>query len=135
MPVFLRPDGEASAALGSLASEGRRLGVFTDAPEPHVPLASLPGMAERTVKVGSAGKIFSLTGWKVGWVHGPPALVAAVRAVKQFLTYTNGSPFQPAVARTCAWLPVNATDPIWTTPRRAPRLRASVWGWNCRVAR
>jgi len=55
-------------------------------------------MAERTVSVSSAGKTFSFTGWKIGWVSGPADLVAAVRTVKQFLTYVNGAPFQPAVA-------------------------------------
>jgi N-succinyldiaminopimelate aminotransferase len=64
----------------------------------HVPLCTLPGMAERTLSVSSAGKTFSFTGWKVGWVSGPAPLVAAVRTVKQFLTYVNGAPFQPAVA-------------------------------------
>lgn len=64
----------------------------------HVPIATLPGMAERTLTVSSAGKTFSVTGWKVGWACGPAALVAAVLAVKQFLTYTSGAPFQPAVA-------------------------------------
>ena len=64
----------------------------------HVPLCTLDGMAERTVTVSSAGKTFSFTGWKVGWACGPAPLVAAVRTVKQFLTYVNGAPFQPAVA-------------------------------------
>jgi N-succinyldiaminopimelate aminotransferase len=64
----------------------------------HVPLASLPGMGERTLSVSSAAKTFSFTGWKIGWVCGPAPLVAAVRTVKQFLTYVNGAPFQPAVA-------------------------------------
>lgn len=64
----------------------------------HVPMATLPGMAERTLTISSAGKTFSVTGWKIGWVHGPAELVAAVRAVKQFLTYVSGAPFQPAVA-------------------------------------
>jgi N-succinyldiaminopimelate aminotransferase len=64
----------------------------------HVPLASLPGMGERTLTVSSAGKTFSFTGWKIGWVCGPAPMVAAVRTVKQFLTYVNGAPFQPAVA-------------------------------------
>jgi len=63
----------------------------------HIPLASLPGMAERTLTVSSAGKTFSFTGWKVGWVCGPAALVSAVRTVKQFLTYVNAAPFQHAV--------------------------------------
>jgi N-succinyldiaminopimelate aminotransferase len=64
----------------------------------HVPIASLPGMAGRTLTASSAGKTFSFTGWKIGWVCGPPALVTAVRTTKQFLTYVNGAPFQPAVA-------------------------------------
>jgi N-succinyldiaminopimelate aminotransferase len=64
----------------------------------HVPLATLPGMAERTLTISSAGKSFSFTGWKVGWVSGPPDLVAAVRTVKQFLTYVSGGPLQHAVA-------------------------------------
>jgi N-succinyldiaminopimelate aminotransferase len=72
--------------------------VFSDAPGPHVPLATLPGMRERTLRVSSAGKTFSCTGWKIGWVSGPSALVSAVLRVKQFLTYVNGGPFQPAVA-------------------------------------
>jgi len=65
----------------------------------HVPIATLPGMRERTVTISSAGKTFSVTGWKIGWVCGTPHLVAAVRTVKQFLTYVNGAPFQPAVAK------------------------------------
>lgn len=68
----------------------------------HVPMATLPGMAERTLTISSAGKTFSVTGWKIGWVHGPAELVAAVRAVKQFLTFASGAPFQPAVAAALA---------------------------------
>jgi N-succinyldiaminopimelate aminotransferase len=64
----------------------------------HVPLATMPGMAERTVTVSSAGKTFNCTGWKIGWACGPAPLVAAVRAAKQFLTFVGGAPFQPAVA-------------------------------------
>jgi N-succinyldiaminopimelate aminotransferase len=64
----------------------------------HIPVASLPGMAERTLTISSAGKTFSATGWKVGWVTGPAEAVAAVRTVKQFLTYVGSGPFQPAVA-------------------------------------
>lgn len=65
---------------------------------PHTPIATLPGAAERTLTISSAGKTFSATGWKIGWVHGPAALITAVLTVKQYLTYVNGSPFQPAVA-------------------------------------
>jgi N-succinyldiaminopimelate aminotransferase len=64
----------------------------------HVPVSTLPGMAERTLTISSAGKTFSLTGWKVGWVTGPAEAVTAVRTVKQFLTYVGSGPFQPAVA-------------------------------------
>jgi N-succinyldiaminopimelate aminotransferase len=64
----------------------------------HVSLATLPGMRERTLVVSSAGKTFNVTGWKIGWICGPAPLVAAVRTAKQFLTYVNGGPFQPAVA-------------------------------------
>ncbi|MBU2668691.1 pyridoxal phosphate-dependent aminotransferase [Actinoplanes bogorensis] len=72
--------------------------VFTDAAEPHVPLASLPGMHERTLRISSAGKTFSCTGWKVGWATGPARLVSALLRVKQFLTFVNAGPLQPAVA-------------------------------------
>jgi N-succinyldiaminopimelate aminotransferase len=65
----------------------------------HVPMATLPGMAERTVTISSGGKTFSTTGWKVGWMCGPEPLVTAARTAKQFLTYVNGAPFQPAIAR------------------------------------
>lgn len=65
---------------------------------PHVPISTLPGARERTLTISSAGKTFSATGWKIGWLSGPESLVTAVLAVKQFLTYVNGSPFQPAIA-------------------------------------
>jgi N-succinyldiaminopimelate aminotransferase len=68
----------------------------------HVPLASLPGMRERTVTISSAGKTFSFTGWKVGWVLASPALTSAVRSAKQFLTYVSSGPFQYAVAEALA---------------------------------
>ncbi len=64
----------------------------------HVPVATLPGMAERTLTISSGGKTFSATGWKVGWLTGPAEAVAAARTVKQFLTYVASGPFQPAVA-------------------------------------
>ncbi|SDG86590.1 pyridoxal phosphate-dependent aminotransferase [Klenkia brasiliensis] len=70
--------------------------VFTGAR--HVSLAELPGMRERTLVVSSGGKTFSTTGWKVGWVCGPAELVTCVRTAKQFLTYVNAGPFQPAIA-------------------------------------
>ncbi len=65
---------------------------------PHIPIATLPGMAERTLTISSGGKSFSFTGWKIGWATGPATLVGAVVGAKQFLTYTSGSPLQPAIA-------------------------------------
>ncbi|PXA70682.1 aminotransferase class I/II-fold pyridoxal phosphate-dependent enzyme [Cryobacterium arcticum] len=62
----------------------------------HLPVATLAGARERTVTISSAGKTFSTTGWKIGWLSGPAAIVTAILAVKQFLTYVNGAPFQPA---------------------------------------
>ncbi|MCP5028420.1 MAG: pyridoxal phosphate-dependent aminotransferase [Actinomycetia bacterium] len=64
----------------------------------HIPLASLPGMADRTVTISSGAKTFSFTGWKIGWACAPAPLLDAVRIAKQFLTYVNGAPFQHAVA-------------------------------------
>ena len=65
--------------------------------KPHIPLASLPGMQERVVRIGSAGKIFSLTGWKVGWVEGPAPLIEAVANVHQFITFTTPPSLQLGV--------------------------------------
>ena len=81
----------------------------------HVPLATLPGMAERTLTVSSIGKTFSVTGWKTGWACGPAELVAAVRGAKQFMTFAGGTPFQHAAA-------VGAGDRRGA--RRAPGRRA-----------
>jgi N-succinyldiaminopimelate aminotransferase len=64
----------------------------------HVPLATLPGMAERTLTISSLGKTFSVTGWKTGWAVGPRELVAATRTAKQYLTFAGGTPFQHAGA-------------------------------------
>jgi N-succinyldiaminopimelate aminotransferase len=64
----------------------------------HRPLTTYDGMAERTVSISSAGKTFSVTGWKIGWVTGAPEVVTSVNTAKQFLTYVSGAPFQPAVA-------------------------------------
>lgn len=73
--------------------------VYTDSDyRRHLPLARFPGMAERTVTISSAAKMFNVTGWKIGWACGAPELIAGVRAAKQFLTYVGGAPFQPAVA-------------------------------------
>lgn len=65
---------------------------------PHVPMASVGRMAERTLTFGSGGKTFNTTGWKIGWVTGPADLVAAVAGVKQFLTFAGGAPLQPGIA-------------------------------------
>jgi N-succinyldiaminopimelate aminotransferase len=104
--VFTR---EQLTLIGALAAEHDAIVVTDEVYEhmifdgrPHIPMASLPGMAERTLTISSAGKTFSVTGWKVGWVHGPAELVAAVRAAKQFLTYVSGAPFQPAIAAALA---------------------------------
>ncbi|MEZ5271801.1 MAG: pyridoxal phosphate-dependent aminotransferase [Ilumatobacteraceae bacterium] len=64
----------------------------------HIPMAALPGMRERTLSISSGGKTFNTTGWKVGWLCGPPPLVQAARTAKQFLTYVSSGPFQPAIA-------------------------------------
>jgi N-succinyldiaminopimelate aminotransferase len=65
---------------------------------PHIPIATLPGARERTVSISSGGKTFNTTGWKIGWITARADLVDAILAVKQFLTYVNGAPFQPAIA-------------------------------------
>ena len=64
----------------------------------HIPVATLPGARERTVTISSGGKTFSTTGWKVGWITTTPELLGPILAVKQFLTYVNAAPFQPAIA-------------------------------------
>ncbi|MGW5037198.1 pyridoxal phosphate-dependent aminotransferase [Streptomyces parvulus] len=97
------------AAIAELAVE-RDLLVVTDEvyehlvfdTAEHIPLATFPGMRERTVTIGSAGKTFSFTGWKVGWVTAAPALVTAVRSAKQYLTYVASGPFQYAIAEALA---------------------------------
>ena len=65
----------------------------------HVPLATLPGMRDRVLSISSGGKTFNTTGWKIGWLCGPPELVTAAKTAKQFLTYVNGGPFQVGIAR------------------------------------
>jgi len=104
--VFTRAELELVASLcrdrGVLAvtDEVYEHLVFDD--REHVPLATLPGMAERTLTISSSGKTFSLTGWKIGWATGPRPLVAATQTAKQFLTFVSGAPFQPAIARALA---------------------------------
>ncbi len=92
------------AAIAGLACEHDLLVVTDEVYEhlvfdgEHVPISSLPGMRERTATISSAGKTFSFTGWKIGWVTAPAELIAAIRTVKQFLTYVSGGPFQYAIA-------------------------------------
>ncbi|HEX6417274.1 MAG TPA: pyridoxal phosphate-dependent aminotransferase [Acidimicrobiales bacterium] len=93
------------AAIAALAVERDLLVVTDEVYEhlvfdgcEHVPLAALPGMRERTVSISSGGKTFNTTGWKIGWLCAPLVLVTAVTTAKQFLTYVNGGPFQPAIA-------------------------------------
>ena len=91
--------------IASIARE-RDLIVISDEVWEHItldggkftPLASLPGMAERTIKIGSAGKIFSLTGWKVGWMVAAPELASVVARAHQFLTFCTAPNLQAAVA-------------------------------------
>lgn len=70
--------------------------LFDDAE--HIAMATLPGMRQRTLSISSGGKTFNTTGWKIGWLCGPAALIVAARTAKQFLTYVSGGPFQPAIA-------------------------------------
>jgi N-succinyldiaminopimelate aminotransferase len=98
-------DGAELAAVAAVATE-HDLWVLSDEVyehlvfpgAAHVPIATLPGMAERTLTISSGGKTFNTTGWKIGWLTGPAELVTAARTAKQFLTYVNGAPFQPAIA-------------------------------------
>ncbi|CAA0129256.1 putative N-succinyldiaminopimelate aminotransferase DapC [Mycolicibacterium vanbaalenii] len=78
----------------------------------HLPLAGYPGMAERTITISSAAKMFNVTGWKIGWACGPAELIAGVRAAKQYLSYVGGAPFQPAVAQALA------TEDAWVDALR-----------------
>lgn len=89
----------------------------------HIPLASMPGMAERTVTISSAAKMFNCTGWKIGWACAPAPLIAGIRAAKQFLTYVGGAPFQPAVALALT------SEQAWVT-----ELRKSLQGKRDRLA-
>ncbi|WP_329488725.1 pyridoxal phosphate-dependent aminotransferase [Kitasatospora sp. NBC_01246] len=103
-PTGLVLSADELAAIAALAVEHDLLVVTDEVYEhlvfsgTHHPIAALPGMRERTVSISSAGKTFSFTGWKVGWVTGSAPLVAAVRTAKQYLTYVSAGPFQYAVA-------------------------------------
>jgi N-succinyldiaminopimelate aminotransferase len=98
-------DGDELAVVASVARD-HDLWVITDEVYEHlvfpgaghIPLTTLPAMGERTLTISSGGKTFNTTGWKVGWLTGPAPLVTAARTAKQFLTYVNGAPFQPAIA-------------------------------------
>ena len=100
--------------------------VFDDAE--HLPLATFPGMRERTLRISSSGKTFSATGWKIGWALGPAELVGELTSVKQFLTYVSGAPFQPAVARALdegdAWVAANRASLQGKRDRLATGLRS-----------
>jgi N-succinyldiaminopimelate aminotransferase len=100
--VFTRDE---LALIGAIAAEFDAIVVSDEVYEhlvfsgaEHVPMASVPGMAERTLTISSGGKTFNTTGWKIGWACGPAALVDAAKTAKQFLTYVSGGPFQPAIA-------------------------------------
>ena len=86
----------------------------------HIPIAALPGMADRTLTISSGGKTFSFTGWKVGWACGRPDLVAAVRAAKQFLTYSANEALQVAIAAHAFGIPFHAL--VQAPDRMAPTL-------------
>ena len=110
------------AAIAAVAVDARLLVLADEAYEhlwfdghPHIPLATLPGMAERTITVGSAGKSLSFTGWKVGWATGPADLIGAVRVVRQHLSYVSGGPFQWAVAEGLTALPMAHWDQFRAT--------------------
>ncbi|MFE2375505.1 pyridoxal phosphate-dependent aminotransferase [Streptomyces sp. NPDC059398] len=131
--MVLSPD--ELTAIAELARE-RDLLVVTDEVYEHLvfdgahhPIAALPGMRERTVSISSAGKTFSFTGWKVGWVTGSPALVAAVRTAKQYLTYVSAGPFQYAVAEA-----LRLPDSYFTTLRTDMRRKRDLLDAGLRSA-
>ena len=98
--------------------------VFTGAR--HTPIASLPGGWERTVTISSGGKTFSTTGWKIGWITAPASLIQPILAVKQFLTFVNGAPFQPAIAAGLALPETFFTDAAATLEAKRDLLSAGL---------
>ncbi|WP_314501642.1 aminotransferase class I/II-fold pyridoxal phosphate-dependent enzyme [uncultured Microbacterium sp.] len=95
----------------------------------HVPIATLPGARERTLTISSGGKTFSTTGWKIGWIVGPADLIDAVMAVKQFLTYVNGAPFQPAIA-----VGLRMSDTFFAETAQSLRSKRDLLGAGLRAA-
>ncbi|MFD8617872.1 MULTISPECIES: pyridoxal phosphate-dependent aminotransferase [unclassified Streptomyces] len=95
----------------------------------HHPIAALPGMRERTVSISSAGKTFSYTGWKIGWVTADAPLVTAVRSAKQYLTFVSGGPFQYAIAEA-----LNLPDTFFTEFREGMRRRRDLLAEGLRSA-
>jgi N-succinyldiaminopimelate aminotransferase len=128
-PTGMVLDAEELSAIADLAVEHDLLVVTDEVYEhlvfagTHQPIAALPGMRERTVSISSAGKTFSFTGWKVGWVTASAPLVAAVRTAKQYLTYVSAGPFQYAVAEALR-LPDSYFETLRTDLRRKRDLLA-----------
>jgi len=102
---------------------------------PHIPVATLPGAEERTITISSGGKTFSTTGWKIGWLIAPPAIRDAVLAVKQFLTFVNGAPFQPAIAVGLDLPDAYFQDAAQTLARRCGLLSAGLQSAGFEVSR
>ncbi|MGA4997470.1 pyridoxal phosphate-dependent aminotransferase [Streptomyces arboris] len=100
--------------------------VFTGS---HHPIAALPGMRERTVSISSAGKTYSYTGWKIGWVTGDAPLVTAVRSAKQYLTFVSGGPLQYAIAEA-----LNLPDTFFTEFRASMRRKRDLLAEGLRSA-
>ncbi|CAM5733861.1 Aminotransferase OS=Streptomyces microflavus OX=1919 GN=Smic_36250 PE=4 SV=1 [Streptomyces microflavus] len=129
-----RPGGSWTG-IAALAVEHDLL-VVTDEVYEHLvfegsrrPIAALPGMRERTVSISSAGKTFSYTGWKIGWVTGDSALVTAVRSAKQYLTFVSGGPFQYAIAEA-----LRLPDTFFTEFRESMRRRRDLLAEGLRSA-
>jgi N-succinyldiaminopimelate aminotransferase len=99
----------------------------------HLPLAGFDGMAERTITISSAAKMFNCTGWKIGWACGPAQLIAGVRAAKQYLSYVGGAPFQPAVALALDTEDAWVADLRHTLQARRDRLAAGLTGIGFKV--
>ncbi len=94
----------------------------------HLPLARFDGMAERTITISSAAKMFNCTGWKIGWACGPAELIAGLRAAKQYMSYVGGAPFQPAVAHALN------TEDTWVSALRVSLQDRSGIGWQAGLA-